>query len=160
MIWLMLLTLAIVFFIGFRVLHSRTRRAVKALTRKLNIDVVWVESLIAMMGKNAGEEFVDYLTDDNDAHLANAASVLLIYQTFIVDESEENLIAWQAVMRKAHLPAALSIGHVRLALSFLREIEPDAEEMHAFRQRYNARFAPEEEIPANGNVFSIHSRLH
>ena len=56
MIWLMLLTLVVVFIIGFRVLNSRPRRAVKALTRRLNLDPVYVESLISLMGKSAGEE--------------------------------------------------------------------------------------------------------
>lgn len=79
MIWLMLLTLVVVFIIGFRVLNSRPRRAAKALTRRLNLDPVYVESLISLMGKSAGEEFVDYLTVENESHLANAASVLFIY---------------------------------------------------------------------------------
>ncbi|MBP2170220.1 hypothetical protein J2125_003412 [Erwinia toletana] len=162
MIWLMLVTLVVVFAIGFRVLNSRSRRATKALSKRLNLDPVYVESLISLMGKTAGEEFVDYLARDNESHVANAASVLFIWQVFIVDESDANLEFWRGVLRKAYLPTDLSAEHVRLALSFLREIEPDAQEMHAFRLRYNARFAPADEMSGEeyGNIYSIHSRLN
>ncbi len=141
MIWLMLFTLVVVFIIGFRVLNSRPRRAAKALTRRLNLDPVYVESLMSLMGKSAGEEFVDYLMVENESHLANAASVLFIYQVFIVDESDESIAFWRGVLRKAYLPTEIAAEHVRLALNFLREIEPDAQEMHDFRLRYNARFS-------------------
>lgn len=161
MIWLMLVTLVVVFIIGFRVLNSRSRRATKALTRRLNLDPVYVESLMSLMGKTASEEFIDYLARDNESHFANAASVLFIYQVFIVDESDQNTEFWRGVLRKAYLPTELSAEHVRLALSFLREIDPDAQEMHAFRLRYNARYAPVAEVGEEdrGNVYSIHSRL-
>lgn len=156
MIWLMLLTLVVVFIIGFRVLNSRPRRAAKALTRRLNLDPVYVESLISLMGKSAGEEFVDYLTMENESHLANAASVLFIYQVFIVDESDESIAFWRGVLRKAYLPTEIGAEHVRLALNFLREIEPDAQEMHDFRQRYNARFSAAD----GSNVVSLFPTLH
>lgn len=161
MIWLMLLTLFVVFVVGFRVINSQTRRASKALTRRLNIDPVHVESLIAIMGRTAGEEFVTYLTRDNEAHLSNAAMVLLIYQVFIVDESEENLAFWRSVLRKAYLPTEISSEHVRLALVFLRELEPDVQEMNAFRLRYYDQFSSTNDISETefSNVYSIHSRL-
>jgi len=159
MIWLMFLTLAVVFFIGFRVINSQTRRASRALTKRLNLVPVWVESLINLMGRTAGEEFVAYLARDTEAHLSNAASVLLIYQVFIVDESEENMTFWRDVLRKAYFPTEISSEHIRLALVFLRELEPDAQEMHAFRLRYNAHFSPSESPPHAdvSNVYSIHS---
>ncbi|WNN45443.1 DUF1198 family protein [Winslowiella toletana] len=162
MIWLMLVTLVLVFIIGFRVLNSQSRRATKALSKRLNLDPVYVESLVSLMGKPAGDEFVDYLSRDNESHFANAASVLFIYQVFIVDESDESLMFWRGVLRKAYLPTTLSSEHVRLALGFLRETEPDAQEMHAFRLRYNARFAPAETFTEaeHGNVYSIDSRLN
>ncbi|MEI2267006.1 DUF1198 family protein [Erwinia sp. CGal63] len=162
MIWLMLLTLVVVFVIGFRVLNSRTRRATGALTKRLNIDPVYVESLLSLMGQTAGKEFVDYLSRDSEAHLSNAASVLLIWQLFLVDESEENIVFWRGVLKEAWLPTELAGEHVRLALKFLRELEPDAQEMHAFRLRYNARFAPDITVAEGegNNVVSIHSHSH
>jgi hypothetical protein len=160
MIWLILATLVVVFIIGFRVLNSQARRATKALTKRLNLQPVHVESLISAMGRTAGEEFVQYLARDNEAHIANGASVLLIYQVFIVDESEESLLFWRGVLRNAWLPLELSNEHVRLAMTFLRELEPDAQEMQAFRLRYNARFAPPEEQAPENNVYSLHSRLN
>lgn len=155
MIWLMLATLVVVFIIGFRVLNSDARRASQALTKRLNIEPVYVESMLSQMGKTAGGEFIQYLLQDNESHMGNAAGVLLIYQTVIVDESEESLTFWRSVLRKAHLPTEITHKHVRLALSFLRELEPDPNEMASYRLRYNARFtavAPEGEA-SNSNVF-------
>lgn len=160
MIWLMLVTLVVVFIIGFRVLNSKVRRATKALNRRLNLDPVYVESLISQMGKTAGGEFVDYLSADDEAHTVNAASVLLIYQVFILDESDESLAFWHGVLRKANIPVEITHEQVRLALEYLRETEPDAQEMQAFRLRYNARFAPEAIVIEGeyNNVYFLNTR--
>ena len=162
MIWLMLATLVVVFIIGFRVLNSDARRASQALTKRLNIEPVYVESMLSQMGKTAGGEFIQYLLQDSESHMGNAAGVLLIYQTFIVDESEESLTFWRSVLRKAHLQTEITHKHVRLALSFLRELEPDPNEMASYRLRYNARFTavvPEGEA-SNSNVFYIDGSSH
>ncbi|XBS70315.1 DUF1198 family protein [Acerihabitans sp. KWT182] len=155
MIWLMLATLVVVFLIGFRILNSDSRRASQALTKRLNIEPVYVESMLSQMGKSAGGEFIRYLLHGDEGHLGNAAGVLLIYQTFIIDESGESLEFWHSVLAKARLPAELSHKHVRLALSFLRELEPEADELAAFRLRYNARFTGIVGMgpAANGNVY-------
>ncbi|WP_413725700.1 DUF1198 family protein [Sodalis sp. RH16] len=155
MIWLILATLAVVFLIGFRIVNSDSRRASQALTKRLNIEPVYVESMISQMGKTPGGEFVSYLLHNTEAHIGNAAGVLLIYQTFIIDESEESLLFWHSVLGKARLPAELTHKHVRLALSFLRELEPDADELAAYRLRYNGRFTAIADAgpAANGNVF-------
>ncbi|MDU3159737.1 MAG: DUF1198 family protein, partial [Hafnia alvei] len=111
MIWLMLATLVVVFIVGFRVLNSDARRASQALTKRLNIEPVYVESMLSQMGKTAGGEFISYLLQDNESHMGNAAGVLLIYQTFIVDESDESLTFWRSVLRKAHLPTEITHKH-------------------------------------------------
>ena len=58
MIWIMLATLAVVFVVGFRVLTSGARKAIRRLSDRLNIDVVPVESMVDQMGKSAGDEFL------------------------------------------------------------------------------------------------------
>lgn len=50
MIWIMLATLAVVFVVGFRVLTSGARKAIRRLSDRLNIDVVPVESMVDQMG--------------------------------------------------------------------------------------------------------------
>lgn len=57
MIWIMLATTVVVFVVGFRVLTSGSRRAIRRLSERLNIDVVPVESMIDQMGKVQGEAF-------------------------------------------------------------------------------------------------------
>uniref|UniRef100_UPI002FEFA081 DUF1198 family protein n=1 Tax=Escherichia coli TaxID=562 RepID=UPI002FEFA081 len=61
MIWIMLATLAVVFVVGFGVLTSGARKAIRRLRDRLNIDVVPVEWMVDQMGKSAGEEFLPYL---------------------------------------------------------------------------------------------------
>ena len=105
MIWIMLATLAVVFVIGFRVLTSGSRRAIRRLSERLNIDVVAVESMIDQMGKVQGEAFMQYLHRPDESHL-----------------------------------------QVRLALGFLREVDPDMQDINAFQMRYNAFFQPEDGV--------------
>ena len=61
MIWLTLTTLVVVFIIGFRVLTSDSRRAIRRLSERLAITPVPVETMIDQMGKSAGAEFIQYL---------------------------------------------------------------------------------------------------
>ena len=75
MIWIMLATLAVVLVVGFRVLTSGARKAIRRLSDRLNIDVVPVESMVDQMGKSAGDEFLRYLHRPDESHLQNAAQV-------------------------------------------------------------------------------------
>ncbi len=162
MIWLMLATLAVVFIIGFRLLNSDSRRASQALTKRLNIEPLYVESMFSHMGKIPTGEFVAYLLHNTESHISNAAGVLVIYQTSILDDSETSLTFWHSVLDKAQLPAELTPKQLRLALLFLRDMEPDPTELALFRQRYNALFAPAPETAAaaNGNVYYIDGPPH
>lgn len=60
--------------------------------------------MIDQFGKTPGNEFIRYLERPDEAHLLNAAQVLLIWQVCIVDASEENLHTWHRMLRKACLP--------------------------------------------------------
>lgn len=146
MIWLMLATLVVVFVIGFRVLTSDSRRAIRRLTDRLNIQPVLVESMIDQMGKSAGAEFLRYLARPDEAHLQNAAQVLLIWQVFIVNSSEQNMQQWHRLLGKARLSAPITDAQVRLALGFLRELEPEVAELNNFQMRYNVLFVPAEGV--------------
>lgn len=150
MVWIMLATLAVVFVVGFRVLTSDSRRAIKRLSERLGITLMPVESMIDQFGKTPGNEFIRYLERPDEAHLLNAAQVLLIWQVCIVDASEENLHTWHRMLRKARLAAPITDAQIRLALGFMREIEPDPQEFNAFQLRYNQLFLPEE------GVFYLH----
>ncbi|PDN24684.1 DUF1198 domain-containing protein [Salmonella enterica] len=146
MIWLILATFVVVFIVGFRVLTSDTRRAIRRLSERLNIDVVPIESMIDQMGKTAGGEFLQYLHRPDESHLQNAAQVLLIWQMVIVDGGDQNLQRWHRLLQKARLAAPITDTQVRQALGFLREMEPDMQEINAFQLRYNAFFQPEEGV--------------
>lgn len=89
MIWIGLATLVVVFVVGFRVLTSDSRRAIRRLSERLGITPVPLESMIDQLGKAAGNEYLRYPERPNEAHLQNAAQVLLIWQVAIVDASEK-----------------------------------------------------------------------
>ncbi len=146
MIWIMLATLVVVFIVGFRVLTSGARRAIRRLSERLGISVVPVESMIDQMGKAPGEAFLQYLHRPDESHLQNAAQILLIWQIVIVDGSDQNLQQWYRQLQKTRLAAPITDAQVRLALGFLREIELDMQEINAFQIRYNALFQPEDGV--------------
>ena len=74
------------------------------------------------------------------------AQVLLIWQIVIVDGSEQNLLQWHRILQKARLAAPITDAQVRLALGFLRETEPEMQDINAFQMRYNAFFQPAEGV--------------
>ena len=146
MIWLGLATLVVVFVVGFRVLTSDSRRAIRRLSERLAITPVPLGSMIDQLGKAAGNEYLHYLERPNEAHLQNAAQVLLIWQVGIVDSGEQNLHYWYRLMQKARLAAPITDAQIRLAQGFLRELDPDLSEIVALQQRYNALFLPEDGV--------------
>ena len=80
MIWIGLATLVVVFVVGFRVLTSDSRRSIRRLSERLGTTPEPRESMIDQLGKTAGNEYLRYLERPNEAHLQNAAQVLLIWQ--------------------------------------------------------------------------------
>lgn len=143
MVWIMLGTLVVVFIVGFRILTSGPRRAIRRLSERLAITPEPVESMIDQLGKAQGDEYLRYLERPNEAHLQNAAQVLLIWQVCIVDGSEQTLVRWHRLLQKARLAAPITDAQIRLAMSFMRELEPDFNELNAFQHRYNALFHEE-----------------
>lgn len=101
MVWIMLATLIVVFIVGFRILTSGPRRAIRRLSERLAITPEPVESMIDQLGKAQGEEYLRYLERPNEAHLQNAAQVLLIWQVCIVDGSETTLVRWHRLLQKS-----------------------------------------------------------
>ncbi len=146
MIWIMLATLVVVFVVGFRVMTSGPRRAIRRLSERMGITPMPIESMIDQLGKEPGNEYLRYLERPNEAHLQNAAQVLLIWQVFIVDSSEESMHCWHRLLQKSRLAAPITDAQVRLALGFMRELEPDAGELNAFQNRYNALFHDEDGV--------------
>lgn len=104
MVWIMLATLAVVFVVGFRVLTSDSRRAIKRLSERLGITPMPVESMIDQFGKTPGNEFIRYLERPDEAHLQNAAQVLLIWQVCIVDGAKRICIPGTACCVKPAWP--------------------------------------------------------
>lgn len=154
MIWLMLLTLVVVFIVGFRVLTSDSRRAVKRLSERLAITPVTVESMMDQMGKAASDEFLALLARPGENALQHGAQTLLIWQLFIIDASDSNLVTWHRILQRARLASPLSDAQIRLAFSMLREMEPEMDEMKVFQQRYNAFYAehtPQPRLAAAAN---------
>lgn len=146
MIWIMLATLVVVFVVGFRVMTSGPRRAIRRLSERMGITPMPIESMIDQLGKEPGNEYLHYLERPNEAHLQNAAQVLLIWQVFIVDSSEESMYRWHRLLQKSRLAAPITDAQVRLALGFMRELEPNAGELNAFQIRYNALFHDEDGV--------------
>ena len=143
MIWLILATLAVVFVVGFQLLTANSRHAVQALNKRLQLPPVHIESMLSLMGKEAAKEFTDYIAGNNDAHLQNGAAVLLIWQVLIVDGSDENMVRWHGILSRAGFSPLISRQQLLLALGFLRQLEPDSQELGLLREQYNARFTPQ-----------------
>lgn len=146
MIWIMLATLIVVFIVGFRVLTSGTRRAIRRLSERSGISLVTVESMLDQMGKQPSDEFLQYLHRPDESHIQNAAQVLLIWQSVMMDGSQQSLQQWHRVLKKARLAAPITEAQLRLALGFLREMDIEMQELRDFQVRYNSLFLPEDGV--------------
>lgn len=146
MIWIILATIFVVFIVGFRILTSGTRQAIRHLNERLGVSLVIIESMVDQMGKQSGDAFLHYLRRPNEAHIQNAAQVLLIWQVTIMDGSQQNLQYWYDVLKKARLAMPITDTQLRLALGFLHEMEIEMQELRAFQIRYNSLFQSEDGV--------------
>lgn len=146
MIWIILATFIVVFIVGFRVLTSGTRRAMRRLSERLGVSSVIIESLTDQMGKQPGNEFIAYLHRPDETHVQNAAQVLLIWQGAMMDSSQQNLQQWHRILKRARLATPITEAQLRLALSFFRETDLEMAELRDFQTRYNALFEPDETV--------------
>lgn len=146
MIWIMLATLAVVFVIGFRVLTSGARKAIRRLSDRLNIDVVPVESMVDQMGKSAVTNFYVICivrmsrTCKTPRRCCSSGKLSL---SMVANRTCCNGIGFY---KKPALPLPITDAQVRLALGFLRETEPEMQDINAFQMRYNAFFQPAEGV--------------
>jgi hypothetical protein len=142
----MLATVIVVFIVGFRVLTSGTRRAIRRLSERSGIGLVTVESMLDQMGKQPSDEFLQYLHRPDESHIQNAAQVLLIWQGVMMDGSQQNIQLWHRVLKKARLATPITDAQLRLALGFLREMDIEMQELRDFQVRYNNLFEPEDGV--------------
>ncbi|XNM84431.1 DUF1198 family protein [Escherichia coli] len=113
MIWIMLATLAVVFVVGFRVLTSGARKAIRRLSDRLNIDVVPVESMVNQMGKSAGLIF--WFLHSN-SRTCKTPRRCCSSRNCHCRWSDTNLLQWHRILQKARLAAPIKT-QVRLALT-------------------------------------------
>lgn len=146
MIWIGLATLVVVFVVGFRVLTSDSRRAIRRLSERLGITPVPLESMIDQLGKTAGNEYLRYLERPNEAHLQNRRPGAAHLAGRDCRRQRKNLHYWYRLMQKARLAAPITEAQIRLAQGFLRELDPDMSDLHNLQQRYNDLFLPEDGV--------------
>ena len=72
-----------------------------------------------------------------------AAYLIFIYQTFIKDPSDKNIIQWRNILIYNHIPTILTTEHTNSALFYFAELDLDAFELAQFRRRYNLQFNQE-----------------
>ena len=146
MIWIMLATLAVVFVVGFRVLTSGARKAIRRLSDRLNIDVVPVESMVDQMGKSAGDEFYVICiarmsrTCKTPRRCCSSGKLSL---SMVANRTCCNGIGFY---KKPALPRRLLMLRSGWRVGFLRETEPEMQDINAFQMRYNAFFQPAEGV--------------
>lgn len=99
MIWIGLATTVVVFVVGFRVLTSDSRRAIRRLSERLGITPVPLESMIDQLGKTAGNEYLRYPERPNEAHLQNAARAAHLAGRDC-RRQRKNLHYWYRLMQK------------------------------------------------------------
>lgn len=91
MIWIGLATTVVVFVVGFRVLTSDSRRAIRRLSERLGITPVPLESMIDQLGKPPVMS-ICVTRSGRMKHICRTPPVLLIWQVAIVDASEKTCI--------------------------------------------------------------------
>lgn len=140
MIWIMLAAIVVVFIVGYWFMTADTRKANASLASLLKIKPVYIDSMLLEMGKRQSQMFIRSISGGYAEEIRKAAYVVFIYQTFIKDASEENIIRWRNILVRAHLPPHLSSEHAELALFYFAELDIEPFELAQFRRDYNQTY--------------------
>lgn len=137
MIWLILAVLVIVFIIGYLILNSDTRKAMRSMATLLKISPLSIELMLQEMGNRQSQALVQLINEGYSEQIKKAAYLIFIYQTFIKDPSDANIALWHTMLLRAHLSPQLNAEHTEAALFYFSEFDLDAFELAQFRRNYN-----------------------
>ncbi|CAM3985288.1 MULTISPECIES: DUF1198 domain-containing protein [Rahnella] len=140
MIWIMLAAIVVVFIVGYWFMTADTRKANASLASLLKIKPVYIDSMLLEMGKRQSQMFIRSISGGYAEEIRKAAYVVFIYQTFIKDPSEENIVRWRNILVRAHLSPQLSSEHAELALFYFAELDIEPFELAQFRRNYNETY--------------------
>ncbi|CNI19539.1 Protein of uncharacterised function (DUF1198) [Yersinia aldovae] len=143
MTWIIIAVLIVVFIVGYRVLTSDTRKAVDTLANLLKIKPIYIESMLQEMGQRQTQMFIRSTSNGYAEDVRKAAYLIFIYQTFIKDASDENIIQWRNILLRSHISPELTAEHTDSALFYFAELDLDAFELAQFRRNYNSQFNQE-----------------
>ncbi|MDN0123419.1 DUF1198 domain-containing protein [Yersinia aleksiciae] len=143
MTWIIIAVLIVVFIVGYRVLTSDTRKAVDTLANLLKIKPIYIESMLQEMGQRQTQMFIRSTSNGYAEDVRKAAYLIFIYQTFIKDPSDENVMQWRNTLVRAHISPMLTTEHTEAALFYFAELDLDAFELAQFRRHYNLHFNQE-----------------
>ncbi|CND11667.1 Protein of uncharacterised function (DUF1198) [Yersinia frederiksenii] len=143
MTWIIIAVLIVVFIVGYRVLTSDTRKAVDTLANLLKIKPIYIESMLQEMGQRQTQMFIRSTSNGYAEDVRKAAYLVFIYQTFIKDPSDENVMQWRNTLIRSHISPMLTAEHTEAALFYFAELDLDAFELAQFRRNYNLQFNQE-----------------
>jgi uncharacterized membrane protein len=136
----MLAAIVVVFIVGYWFMTADTRKANASLASLLKIKPVYIDSMLLEMGKRQSQMFIRSISGGYAEEIRKAAYVVFIYQTFIKDPSEENIVRWRNILVRAHLSPQLSSEHAELALFYFAELDIEPFELAQFRRNYNETY--------------------
>ncbi|AIN18994.1 MULTISPECIES: DUF1198 domain-containing protein [Yersinia] len=143
MTWIIIAVLIVVFIVGYRVMTSDTRKAVDTLANLLKIKPIYIESMLQEMGQRQTQMFIRSTSNGYAEDVRKAAYLVFIYQTFIKDPSDENVMQWRNTLVRSHISPMLTAEHTEAALFYFAELDLDAFELAQFRRNYNLQFNQE-----------------
>ena len=143
MTWIIIAVLIVVFIVGYRVLTSDTRKAVDTLANLLKIKPIYIESMLQEMGQRQTQMFIRSTSNGYAEDVRKAAYLVFIYQTFIKDPSDENVMQWRNTLIRSHISPTLTAERTEAALFYFAELDLDAFELAQFRRNYNLQFNQE-----------------
>lgn len=143
MTWIIIAVLIVVFIVGYGVLTSDTRKAVDTLANLLKIKPIYIESMLQEMGQRQTQMFIRSTSNGYAEDVRKAAYLVFIYQTFIKDPSDENVMQWRNTLIRSHISSILTAEHTEAALFYFAELDLDAFELAQFRRNYNLQFNQE-----------------
>jgi len=143
MIWIMIAAIVVVFVIGYWFMTADTRKANDSLAALLKIKPAYIDSMLLEMGERQSRMFIRSISGGYAEEIRKAAYIVFIFQTFIKDDSAENIARWRQILIRAHLDPELSSEHAELALFYFAELDLEPFELGQFRRQYNETYNTE-----------------
>lgn len=121
----------------YRAIFPAQAKAENAIAQALDVKPSLVGDMIANMGADRGNLFLDHLRQSTFSDLEDAVFTFYIYRIYVKNQHPKEILWWRDRMIEKGFEIALSKERIEIVSVYLKQAGVDSQELRAFAADYN-----------------------